>query len=360
MTKAAGPPEDDEFELILLGPGYGESIVLHVGNGAWAVVDSCFDPDGRPGALRYLESIGLEPAQSVALIVATHWHDDHIRGMARLVELCPDAQFCCASALCDEEFLTLVGALEGRHFSATGSGLREIHGVFSQLGNVGKMPIHALANRVVFRKGGCTISSLSPGDGVFQQFLASVGGLIPGKGVNKKRIRSFSPNEVAVALWVECGGSSLLLGADLERKGWVAILGDTHRPPGKASVYKIPHHGSADADEPAVWERMLEDEPVAVLAPWRRGRGALPTEQDTERILSATPNAWITDTGSTREATFRHGNRTVEKTLRESGVRIRRLAGDTGMIRLRRRIGSADDWKVKKFGNACHLLDYAA
>ena len=231
--------------------------------------------------------------------------------------------------------------------------------MFFKVGMVG-MPIHALANRVVFRKGGCTISSLSPGDGVFQQFLASVGGLIPGKGVNKKRIRSFSPNEVAVALWVECGGSSLLLGADLERKGWVAILGDTHRPPGKASVYKIPHHGSADADEPAVWERMLEDEPVAVLAPWRRGRGALPTEQDTERILSATPNAWITDTGSTREATFRHGNRTVEKTLRESGVRIRRLAGDTGMIRLRRRIGSADDWKVKKFGNACHLLDYAA
>jgi len=120
------------------------------------VVDSCLDPDGRPGALRYLESIGLEPAQSIALIVATHWHDDHIRGMARLVELCPGAQFCCASALCDEEFLTLVGALEGRHFSATGSGLREIHGVFSQLGKIGKMPIHALANCVVFRKGGCT------------------------------------------------------------------------------------------------------------------------------------------------------------------------------------------------------------
>lgn len=72
MTNAAGPPEDDEFEIILLGPGYGESIVLHVGNGVWVVVDSCLDRDGRPGALRYLEGIGLEPAQSVALIVATH------------------------------------------------------------------------------------------------------------------------------------------------------------------------------------------------------------------------------------------------------------------------------------------------
>jgi len=359
VTNAAGPPEDDEFEIILLGPGYGESIVLHVGNGVWVVVDSCLDRDGRPGALRYLEGIGLEPAQSVALIVATHWHDDHIRGMARLVELCPNAQFCCASVLCKEEFLTLVGALEGRHFSATGSGLREIHGVFSRLDDIGKMPIHALANRVVFRKGGCTISSLSPGDEVFQQFLTSVGGLIPGRGENKKRIRSFSPNEVAVALWVECNGSSLLLGADLERKGWVAILADTDRLPGKASVYKIPHHGSSNADEPAVWEQMLEDEPVAILAPWRRGLRALPTEQDIDRILSAAQNVWITDSGATREAAFRHENRTVEKTLRESGVRIRRFADDAGMIRLRRHLGSIDDWKVKKFGTACHLRDYA-
>ncbi len=360
MTKVAGPPDDDEFELVLLGPGYGESIVLHVGNGAWVVVDSCLGPDGRPGALRYLESIGLDPVQGVALIVATHWHDDHVRGMARLVELCPDAQFCCSSALCDKEFLTLVGALEGRHFSATGSGLREIHGVFSQLGNIGKMPIHALANRVVFRRSGCAISALSPGDGTFQKFLASVGELIPGRGGNKKRIQSLSPNEVAVALWVECSGSLLLLGADLERKGWVAILRNTDRPPGKASVYKIPHHGSSNADEPAVWEQMLEDEPVAVLAPWRRGRGALPTEQDVERILSATRNVWITHSGATGEPTFRHENRTVEKTLRESGVRIRRLAGGTGMIRLRRRIGSVDDWNVEKFGSACRLVDYAA
>ena len=257
MTNAAGPPGDDEFELVLLGPGYGESIVLHVGNGTWVVVDSCLDPDGRPGALRYLESIGVDPVHSVVLIVATHWHDDHIRGMSRLVELCPDAQFCCASALCDKEFLTLVGALEGWHFSATGSGFREIYGVFSHLRNVGKSPTHALANRVVFRKDGCTISSLSPGDGVFQRFLASVGRLIPRQGGNKTRIQSLSPNEVAVALWVECGGNSLLLGADLERRGWAAILGDTDRPTGKASVFKIPHHGSAGANEPAVWEHML-------------------------------------------------------------------------------------------------------
>ena len=358
MTNAAGLPGDDEIELILLGPGYGESIVLHIGGGTWVVVDSCADPDGTPRALSYLESIGVDPARSVALIVATHWHDDHIRGIARLVEACPDARFCCASAFCSNEFLALVGTLEGQHFSAAGSGLREIHDVFSRLGNVRKPPTHAVANRLVFQKDGCKIWSLSPGDGVFQRFLKSVGSLVPRQGENKIRIPSLSPNEVAVALWVECGGGSLLLGADLERRGWSAILGDSMRPAGKASVFKVSHHGSANADEPAVWKQMLHDEPVAVLTPWRRGSRALPTMADVKRISCAAPNSWITATDKTGHARVRYENKMVERTLRESGVRIRRLAGSAGMIRLRWRIGSDDEWKVETFGNAGRLLDY--
>ena len=81
------------------------------------LVDSCLDKHGIPGALRYLESIGLDPAQAVALSVATHWHDDHIRGMARLVEACGQAAFCCAGALSRKEFLAAVHALEDRHLS---------------------------------------------------------------------------------------------------------------------------------------------------------------------------------------------------------------------------------------------------
>ena len=53
---------------------------------------------------RYLESIGLNPGQVVNLIVATHWHDDHIRGLARLVSECKEATFSCAAALCREDF----------------------------------------------------------------------------------------------------------------------------------------------------------------------------------------------------------------------------------------------------------------
>ena len=228
------------------------------------------------------------------------------------------------------------------------------HGVFSRLVEAGKNPTHALANRVVFRKETCTISSLSPGDEVFQRFLTSVRGLIPKQGGNKTRIRSLSPNEAAVSLWVDTGDFTLLLGADLEKSGWVAVVEsptrstDPTRSTEKASALKVPHHGSENADEPTVWQQMLESDPLAVLTPWRRGGHALPTAQDVVRILAATQNAYVTDNGLPRQNP-RHRNSAVTRTLRESGSRFRRLTAITvrfvcGVTWVHRRNGRSKRW----------------
>ena len=357
MTEAETPPGEREFELTLLGPGYGESIVLHVGGGVWVLVDSCLDTDGTPRALRYLEGIGLDPARAVALIVATHWHDDHIRGMARLVEACDRAAFSCAGALCREEFLAAVHALESRHLSVNGSGVREIYRVLTLLAERASKPKFALANRRILCRGGCEVWSLSPSDAAFQGFLAAIGRLLPRAGQTKNRIPGLSPNEAAVALWVETGDTAVLLGSDLEKRGWIEILESEARPDGRASVFKVPHHGSKGAHEPEVWRRMLDPDPVAVLTPWRRGGHTLPIRDDVRRILSCTPNAHVTASPGASAPIRTHGNKAVERTIRESGASLRSLATAPGAIRLRRSPGPRPQWRVERFGAACRLED---
>ena len=359
MTTESAPPEAGEFELTLFGPGYGESIVLHVGDGVWVIVDSCIDNDRAPRALRYLEGIGIDPAQAVALIVATHWHDDHIRGMARLVDACSQAAFCCAAALCQQEFLSAVAALECRHLTVAGSGVRELYEVFTRLRQVGAKPRHAVANRRVFTRDACEVWSLSPNDAAFQDFLRVIGDLVPREGQAKTRIPDLSPNDVAVALWIEVGDVAVLLGSDLEGSSWEVILQSAERPPGQASAFKIAHHGSENADKPGVWEQMLDADPVAVLTPWQRGGRALPSEQDVQRILSNTASAYASARSRSVTESPSRRDRMVDKTIRESGARLKRLAMSPGRIRLRRLIHDAAPWQVELFGAACHLENFA-
>ena len=359
MTETGKSPGKNEFELTLLGPGYGESVVLHVGGGVWVIVDSCVDTNGTPQALRYLESIDVDPAKAVELIVATHWHDDHIRGIAKLVGICNRAAFSCASVLLCKEFLSVVGALEGRPPSGRGSGLKEIHSVFSRPAQVASNLTLAIANRPILVKGGCEIRALSPDDANFINFVRTIGRLLSGSGKVRIRVPSLSPNDVSVALWVKVEDVAVLLGSDLERRGWTAVLENVALRDGKASVFKVPHHGSEDAHEPGVWKQMLELDPLAVLTPWRRGNRTLPIQRDVKRILSHTPNAYATARiGSSTRAPVNRASM-VRRTIRESGIRLRRLVMSPGFVRLRYPLASGAPWKIETFGSACHLAVFA-
>ena len=133
LISESRPPGPNEIELTLTGPGYGECLISHIGNGDWIIIDSCLDKQKLPAALSYLRSLGVDPAKNVRLVVATHWHDDHIRGMGDLVETCVEANFWCSAALCEEEFLAMVGAVSKRPMSRIKSGMQELYKVFTLL-----------------------------------------------------------------------------------------------------------------------------------------------------------------------------------------------------------------------------------
>lgn len=367
------PPVVDEIEVSLFGPGVGESAVVHLGGGDWIIVDSCVErTTGRPIALRYLEDLGVDVAKAIKLIVVTHWHDDHINGVAAILRAAQSARIACSAALRSEEFYKLIAASERAMMVSPGSA--EFSAIFEILTkraapgvrpeSVG--PDWVQANRRLWQRQGsgpCPVDifSLSPSAASMTLAFREFAQMLPQEGTTKRRLIAQTPNEVAVVLWIEAGDIRILLGADLENTcnpdtGWQAIVTSDARPTGLAHVFKVPHHGSANADHPDVWVTMLVINPHAVLTAFSRGH-PLPTAADIERLKGRTPNAYCTTRATRADGGWAPPRRdaAVERTLKEV-IRTRKaLTGPMGHIRLRARHFTPDSIQVDLFNGAYRL-----
>jgi metallo-beta-lactamase superfamily protein len=370
-SEVGHPPSVDEVEVSFFGPGYGESVLLHLGQQDWVVVDSCLNKAKVPAALAYLRLLGLDPSEVVKLVIATHWHDDHVGGLGAAFRECKNAMFVCSDALRNDEFLTLVTSMKSRSMMIS-PGVKEFNEVMEVLKErtTGRSrsvsPTWAVANRRVWTHppGQSTlpaeIHSLSPSDTSITLAKQAIGALIPQAGQSKRRVSSRPPNHVAVVLWVKVGNSSILLGSDLENTrepscGWTAILDSASRPQDKASIFKIAHHGSSTAYQPRVWSEMLIPQPYATLTPFLRGNISLPGKADAKRICEHTSNSFSTADTKTREIKGR--SNIVIKTIRETVRSIKEVPASSGMVRVRK-VASAPaeaTWTVQLFGTALPL-----
>lgn len=381
-TAPTCPPEPDELEVSLFGPGFGECVVAHLGWGDWIIVDSCVAPDGRtPAALAYLRGVGIDPSRAVRCVIATHWHNDHVRGLSQTMQECTGAKFICSGAFFNREFLAFTD-LWKRQASAV-SPVSELTGVMEAIarspavlkGGTGDCPmVFAMANRCLWRRSwtdegedendiSAELHALSPSDSAMAKSLEDISALFQ-TGDTLTRPSSPRPNRFSVVLWLNVAGTRCLLGADMEEQnspfgGWRLIVDSPERPAGEASLFKVPHHGSANGECPAVWDRMLLRKPVAMLAPFRSGRVKLPTPEDAARICARTPEAFIT--AGFRERSSRGRSGSVNRTIHETVRYIRRVNDSFGLLRARRRLVRASEgWTVATFGEAMRLSELHA
>lgn len=348
------PPEAGELEISVFGPGYGEGILIHVGFGQWIVVDSCVDYENTPAALAYLKRLGVDPTNAIVCIVATHWHDDHIRGLHKMLDAAsPSAVFVCSDIFQEKELLKLL-AVRNKNFGPLGSGVDEFGRVFDTLMNASggtRTPVLAVANKLLWRSQAeipAELHALSPSDYACIMAKQALAQRIPSAGP-ARRVSALQPNESSVALWLKCGLHHVLLGADLENSGngnmgWSCILTAANRPTGKAGIFKIPHHGSTTSYNAQVWTELLDAQPMAIVTPWALGGRSLPKASDMERVLTHSANLYATAAGTRRAP--RHSKPAVERTmnevarsrfevpLRPGHVRIRIGAGDLDTPRI--------------------------
>ncbi len=365
-------PQDDSLEIALIGPGYGESVLIHFGDGLWMVVDSCHSLiERRSAPLLYLENLGVDPAVAVRAIVISHFDDDHIRGMAELVKACPNAEIVIANALIGSDFNRLIARINGDRTRKGKTGADEINWVLDYLAGSQRRPIYATQNREIyinefsdFSHGvPIRIHTLSPSDAEMQNFLNWVGAEMPKSGQTYLRLPKRKRNDVSVVLWIEAGDCSVLLGADLEEEGrsdtgWSAVLASRPgRPWQKAEVYKVAHHGSETGHHDSIWEQMLAPQPLAILAPWCNGGKTIPSLSERATLTKRTAVAFSTATGRARRSPKR--SPAVDRTIRENVKSLRTAEAAPGLVRLRKALAPPGGvWSVELFDGALRLKDW--
>ncbi|MFF6912996.1 MULTISPECIES: MBL fold metallo-hydrolase [Streptomyces] len=349
------PPQPHEIEVSIFGPGLGECVLVHLGDNEWVVVDSCIDPVTKnPVALDYFSRIGVNPATSIAVIVASHWHDDHVRGISKVLNAAKQAKFIAASATTREEFhaLTLLPPPSPR-FSSGVSELAETRRIVEERRTAGGFQLGlAVGGRLLLRRPGLPINevwSLSPSDEDTIRGLQHLANLVAPPGA-VYRVPSMEPNDLSVVLQLQSVAGSILLGGDLEHykrgrsRGWHAVIDQGERPPGKSAIFKISHHGSYNGDCPEIWEHMLEKEVISILSPFQRGSVSLPRQSDVERIRKSCDRAYLTSNRRARSTR----SPDVQKMIRQSTKSFTPRSTNMGHVQVR---FTGTEWLVR--GTEC-------
>lgn len=343
-------PSDDVIEVTLFGKGVGECIVMHLGFGRYVTIDSFINSEtNRPVALDYLESMNVS-ADSIDCVAVTHWHKDHVLGIAELVKsVSSSARFVMPAVVNDECFTKFVEVsdvqLKGQSPAA------EFHNALRIIKERKLKIVLATNDKLILggqmkasgrSKQSINLYSLSPNDEQMLEYLTYLKSLTD-KVAQRPTYTFAEENNISTALWLDFVMDKVLLGGDLETDGWNAIVND-RVVAGKASLFKVPHHGSVTAHLDSVWTEMLIEKPVSMLSVF--SPSGLPNDEDKRRIKERSKLMVVAGerVGIMKRPGF------FKKLNKCSSVQLSPLDTNIGMVRARKPISGTLDWTIECFG----------
>lgn len=349
--------------IISQGGGYGECVVIHLGNEDFIVIDSCVDKKtGKALPLLFLEENGVDFSR-VKRIICTHWHKDHIYGMPQVVKKCEEADFVFARANNRKkfyEFVTLDSKNKERFENSTTNDFVKCLDSLGDKAKRWRASYDQVLYSEVYKSQRIALSSLSPSEKVNVDYEIELSGLIDQASKSDIRTPLLSPNDKSVVLLIEAGHHNILLGADLEVKandqyGWLNITRYSNIINGanKSTCFKIPHHGSKNGFHQEIWDNLLEKDPIASITPY--SKSSLPKQNMLQKYHDLTNSLHLTSEPKTYNRPKKRDSQITKAILRFNPT-VRELKKSFGIVSHSIDITSENaTWKSNHIGEAFEL-----
>ncbi|OXB07364.1 hypothetical protein B0A81_11475 [Flavobacterium plurextorum] len=360
-------PKKNEVEITLIGTGggYGECILIKLGESDWLIVDSCINPETKePLPIEYLKSIGVDFTNQVKQVICTHWHDDHIKGMSRILELCPNADFSPTRVNDIPKFLQFIGFDEKINSQRGFRSTEEFSKCLKILNKRTKKNIarRLNADTVIYQgKIDATffeIYAISPSESVVTNFDKEIGNLIEIVAKKKRTVIHKKPNETSVAILVKFLDQRIILGGDLEvgtdpNEGWLDVLNNVkvidHI---KAQLFKLPHHGSENGYDIRIFEKLIEKNSILKLTPWNHG-SKLPTGEMIDNYTVHSSEIFITSPIiSNKKPKAKQRSKEISKIIQDFNRTLEEVKFTEGIITSRFDYINPTGWHTQIYRNA--------
>ncbi len=316
--------EEDAVNVIVFGPGFGESIVLYVPDLGWGVIDSCTYKKSNLSLNPALEFLKTQHVSNLAFIVLTHPHRDHFQGLSLIIDhfLGRIQRICYYSGEGIREYRLF---LAKKHLLSE-PGLVELASIFKKFEQAKKAGAHILKiserteilRRARYGSNEVEMIALSPSAESITRYVQRLHKAIPRKdGDFTGELEDADHNLLSSAIFCRVGDACLMLGSDLEigeneNMGWRGVLLNPDSPGLAAQFVKVPHHGSRNAFYERAWRAFSRNTfPISVITPYDRMFDPLPRAEVVEKISKFSNTTAITAKTKTARPEKIYGERIV-------------------------------------------------
>lgn len=286
--------------LTIIGASPGESAIVQFDDGSVLTIDSC-GREGKNYTIDNMNRLGID-FSAVKYNIITHFHDDHIKGVADLIAACPGSKVVIPDAWTKDVFRYFVASQSEEVNLSAVSVTREIERVFDFLGQH-PMRLFAVSELttlypppVFTGENKERLVVLTPRFARKTDFLIRLGEAIDGGTASAFDFCMSNKNSTSISCLVQAGDRYIYLGGDVENGPPHHDVRETHLShladvPAYDFV-KLPHHGSVTSFCDELRKRIADDKTVVAVTPYPKGKKQLPNV-DTATYLAGANNVYV-------------------------------------------------------------------